>query len=250
VDLEIREITCSTETGLRIRVKVKRNVGAGDLVGMKFLVNNGSEIKLFEIKDITLNELSEGEFYLDDDGQCTVEEVSVAPMFETESGKYVYGNIADTDTPHTPSGEECTISCGNCGDDNGCEGICIVDNGCAGGEICNSTGSCVVGGSGQVCPNGNIESPEVCDDPDYGGETCDDYTGVGSSGSLACINSCGTIDSSGCVGAGAVIFTSIIKEDCTGELNPYCYENLSTWESGTDLLYVAGLNRTMAVRTC
>jgi len=197
VDLEIREITCSTETGLRIRVKVKRNVGAGDLVGMKFLVNNGSEIKLFEIKDITLNELSEGEFYLDDDGQCTVEEVSVAPMFMTESGRYILGNIADTEPPRTPRGAPCAISCGECGSD-GCGGICGT---CSGPTPFCDDGICVV--ALPHCGNGSIDSGEgeVCDGALLGGESC--ITQGFHSGTLACYSQghaqeC-TFDNSSCM---------------------------------------------------
>jgi hypothetical protein len=69
-------------------------------------------------------------------------------------------------------------------------------------------------GAGAVCGNNLIESPEVCDGSDLGGQTClsKGFTG----GTLACNGSCSAFDTSSCTGGGTPVtktFTSIAAQD-------------------------------------
>lgn len=48
-----------------------------------------------------------------------------------------------------------------------------------------------------TCGNGTIEAPEVCDPPDFGGETC--VTQGFDGGVLGCATDCGSFDTSACV---------------------------------------------------
>ena len=60
-------------------------------------------------------------------------------------------------------------------------------------DLCCMDGTC----NTQICTNGIIEGTEICDVDDFGGLTCDDYTGVGSTGQLTCID-CMEIHSTHC----------------------------------------------------
>ncbi len=63
------------------------------------------------------------------------------------------------------------------------------------------------GGSGAVCGNNLIESPEVCDGTDLGGQTC--VTEGFAGGTLACDGSCAAFDTSACTAITPVTRTSI-----------------------------------------
>ena len=56
-----------------------------------------------------------------------------------------------------------------------------------------------------VCGDGVAEGNEVCDVSDFKGLTCDDYTGVGSTGTLSCIENCTLIDPSACIPPGPTL---------------------------------------------
>ncbi len=69
------------------------------------------------------------------------------------------------------------------------------------------------GGGGPVCGNGIIESPEVCDGSNLGGETCQSQGFDG--GTLACASNCLSFDTSGCTTGGptTVTFNSVADQD-------------------------------------
>ena len=91
VDMEIKSVV---DNGDNITVKIKRNPGEGDVTGMKFAVSNGIETQIFEKKNINLDELEEREFILD--YTSVVKEVSIFPIFTTESGKEITGEGIDS----------------------------------------------------------------------------------------------------------------------------------------------------------
>ncbi|GEM_PF-3081785 len=90
VDIEVEGIRDNGDT---IDVRVKRNVGKGEIEGLKFIVSDGVNSEIFE-EPANLKELGEKTFTLNYEG--LVKEVSVAPIIKTESGKASAGNIADT----------------------------------------------------------------------------------------------------------------------------------------------------------
>ena len=89
ISLDIKDVRVQTDS---VDVKVKRNPGRGELVGIKFFVNDGVRTEEFEMPT-TINELGEQTFVLDYVG--LVKEVSIAPMLKLDSGKEVIGNEAD-----------------------------------------------------------------------------------------------------------------------------------------------------------
>ncbi len=89
LSLEISNVKV-TDTG--VEVQVKRNPGAGEMSGIKFIIDNGEDTVVFE-EEIALQELASKTFTLDYTG--VVKEVSIAPVFTLESGKEKVGNIAD-----------------------------------------------------------------------------------------------------------------------------------------------------------
>ena len=89
LSLEISDVKV-TDTG--VDVQVKRNPGAGEMSGLKFIVSNGEDTIVFE-EEIALQELASKTFTLD--YTDIVKEISIAPVFTLESGKEKVGNVAD-----------------------------------------------------------------------------------------------------------------------------------------------------------
>ncbi len=109
-------------------------------------------------------------------------------------------------------------------------GQTCVSQGFTGGTLaCNSTCSAFVTTgctSGAVCGNNVIESPEVCDGTNLGGQTCIDLGFDG--GTLACGGTCSAFNTSGCTTGGptTVTFTSVAAQD------GYVLESSETSNSG------------------
>jgi hypothetical protein len=81
-----------------------------------------------------------------------------------------------------------------------------VDNG-----LCDTwdTSSCV----DSICGDDLITGGEVCDNNNFGEETCASIRGAGWTGSLSCINDCNDIDGSACIEPIVVFRTNI--DTCT-----------------------------------
>lgn len=92
IDLNIKKVTVSDEG---LKVQVKRNPGEGELIGIKFVIGDDTETQVFEIPT-TMGELSEKTFTLNYVG--LVKDVSIAPVFESESGGEIVGNPVDKET--------------------------------------------------------------------------------------------------------------------------------------------------------
>lgn len=83
--------------GNNINVNTKRNVGAGNLTGISFIFSDGENTEIEE-KTVSLKELESTVFVftLNDLNVSEVESVSIAPIYLSDSGKEILGNIADT----------------------------------------------------------------------------------------------------------------------------------------------------------
>ena len=90
MDLEIKKVTVNDGS---VDVQVKRNPGAGELSGIKFIISDGVDTQVFE-EATTMKELATKTFILSYTG--LVKEVSIAGIFETASGKEFTGNEIDT----------------------------------------------------------------------------------------------------------------------------------------------------------
>ena len=89
INLEIEKVTVNEGT---VNVKVKRNPGKGEISGMNFVISDGVNSEVIE-KPTTIQELGKKTFTLDYSG--LVKEISIVPIFKTESGKEQTGNEAD-----------------------------------------------------------------------------------------------------------------------------------------------------------
>jgi hypothetical protein len=134
--------------------------------------------------------------------------------FECGSGPVCGDNVADppevcdgTDL----NGETC-VSQGFAGGTLACNGTCsgFDTSGCTGG--------------GPVCGNGIIESGEVCDGGNLGGETCQSQGFTG--GTLACAANCQSFDVSGCTSGGCTTQTLYSHNFESGS-------GLSNWTRGS-----------------
>jgi len=150
-------------------ITVKRNPGEGNLVGINFVISDGDNSVVVQ-EDTTLAELGVQTFsyFTNTLAVGKITSISIAPIFETSSGKEVTGEVRDSttsdsgdfgsgDTSYTgdPGGgeEPCIPNCAGkeCGDD-GCFGTCPP--GCTGTDIC--------GGDNMCHPYDCLVDPEAC----------------------------------------------------------------------------------------
>ena len=146
-DLSIKRAYMS---GTDVWVSVRRSPGGGDdLIGINLIFSNRTDSIVIE-KTIALRELEERTFVFtpaEVPGIGAGDEVSVAPIYLSDSGREKLGDITDTeeigDSPPAGVGEgegPCTSDCDgkSCGND-GCGGSCgfCVDS------ICSLEGQCV-----------------------------------------------------------------------------------------------------------
>ena len=89
VDMDIRDVK---DNGNNIDVKIKREVGEGNLKGVRFIVDDGSTPEIIDNNN-SLNELEEKSYNLNYSG--LLKKVSIAPIFETEAGEEKIGGILD-----------------------------------------------------------------------------------------------------------------------------------------------------------
>jgi len=159
VSLKIKNVEIDDSEN-NISMRIKRNPGAGDLFGIKFIISNGTNTEIIEI-ETTMKELEEQTFILNYSG--LVKDVSIAPILRLGSGRISIGNIVDT-----------YILFRECDLDTDCDN----NNICKGNETC-SNGICQLG----ISLN--------CDDsnPCNGLETCDPVLGCQPGISLNCDDS-------------------------------------------------------------
>ena len=153
LDLEITKVVVEDKDtpNEKIFITVKRNAGEGDLIGLNFVIGDGSDSEVVP-EYIALAELGIHTFSYNTStfalGKIT--SISVAPIFETSSGKEVTGEVRDTtigdfgtgdpddsETPDEPCIPECDgLDCGM--DPTGCEscGDCEEGFSCADNQSC------------------------------------------------------------------------------------------------------------------
>jgi len=179
--------------GANVKVIVRRSPGGGDLVGVRFIFFDGTN-SISTDREIPLIELQEKLFSFDsvEAGDINaLQEVSVAPIYESSSGKETVGDITDTVTISSspPLG-------GNGGNgDNG--GIGDPGTGYCGDYITQN-------------PNGDGVN-EVCDGTSLGGEDCISQ-GFDGGGPLTCNFDCLSFNVSSC--------TLEVPASCNGSWNP------------------------------
>lgn len=137
LDLKISEAQVRANNSLL--VVVKRNAGAGQFVGLNFIINNGSKKEQIAVNG-SLDELGSKLFLLKLNliNVSKAKIVSLQPIFQYKSKKLSVGNIEDEYTLGS-SGLSCIPYCvdgAQCGD-NGCGGQCA--GGCKqDGYICEN----------------------------------------------------------------------------------------------------------------
>lgn len=96
IDLEIKSVSID-ETSNNVSLVVKRNPGKGEFSGIKFLFYNETDMEEHQ-RYVSLKELESKrfDFHLNNLNVSTLTEISIALIFETDSGKESIGNIIDT----------------------------------------------------------------------------------------------------------------------------------------------------------
>jgi len=158
-----------------LSLKIKRTSGAGNLVGVGFVISNGTA-EYYEKFSTSLKEQEETWFTINPNGNIkfgTNSSIIVVPIIESK-GKEVSGNngiLYSSTTNSTKSyntgkisprsggtidSPECTPSCSGkqCGSDS-CGGSC---GSCSSGFNCNSSGQCV---SGTSCVDSDGDSYNI-----------------------------------------------------------------------------------------
>ena len=180
MNLEIKEVKVNENN---IEVRVKRNPGAGELSGIKFIVSDGVNTEIFEETDITLEELAQRNFVfnLGELNSSNIETVSIAPILKSGA----IGNIADSYQVKEGGGNG-GASYQNCAAD--LNGIC-----CGSGAMCQGGSFQSSSDCGSLCCVGGICcTPDCsCTSSTCVGSTCpDSVCGTTCAGTLA--PDCGT----------------------------------------------------------
>jgi len=129
-----------------VTLAIKRNVGEGDLVGMKFVFYNDSSTEIIA-QDFELEQLVERKFVLHlVMNVSTLTKISIVPLFRSSKGEENVGNIADSydvrtgkriETPTTEPPAGCTPTVNPCG-----SAVCgTAQNGTCGNVSCGTCGS-------------------------------------------------------------------------------------------------------------
>jgi hypothetical protein len=166
IDLDIRSAVLD---GNDLTVSVRRNPGEGKVTGLVFVIAEGTTYSESVEEEVSLDELEERVFAynLVELGVENADRISVSPVYETEQGKEIVGEILDTEifrgSEGGVSGEPGT---GICGDD-------VIQS-----------------------PNSE-EVNEICDGISLGGETCLTQ-GFDGGGNLDCDENCLSYDTSDC----------------------------------------------------
>ena len=94
LDLQIK--AAQVQNGNITVVVVRRNPGQGDFIGMNFVFSNGTDSEIIR-ENISLKELEEKSFTfsLTKISTSSLKTISVAPIFEMESGEESVGDVSD-----------------------------------------------------------------------------------------------------------------------------------------------------------
>jgi len=164
--------------GTNVKVLVRRSSGEGDLIGVKFIFFNGTD-SIIVNRNIPLIQTQERLFSFDSSEVGDInalQEVSVAPIYESSSGTETVGDITDTVTissspPPGGNGGNGVNGNGDNGNGNGEPPgpVCTTDDDCLEGWICSIDNECVAEipeecGPENPCPDGYdcIDGACVC----------------------------------------------------------------------------------------
>jgi len=198
LDLKITQV--QTIDNNTIKVKIKRNQGAGDFVALSFIFDDGTNSEVIK-RNSSMKEFEEIPFYLDlnEVNLSNLEKIEIAPVFRLESGKEVVGPVKD-EYVFSSGISGCEAYCpsgAQCGSD-GCGGVC--------GTCSEPTPNCInYQCSDEAC------NPS-CAGKECGSDGCDDDCGTCSNlhGTTSCLSgicqpvcssgyaNCNDIDSDGC----------------------------------------------------
>jgi len=183
VDLDIKSLRTTEDT---IVAKIKRNPGDGNLLGLKFIVFDGTQSYEFERMNVNLDPLQIKTFILNYSGYF--ETFSVYPIFESDTGSIVIGGVSDTYyNADSGAGGEGTGDGGNCTGDCGIRECGLVPNGC--GTSCGS-----------------------CSDPSY--PFCDDGVCTNTPCTPGCSCASTTCADDLCLGGCQEVCLGTITDDC------------------------------------
>jgi len=174
LDLSIKSAYVDAADLDNVKVRVRRSVGAGEITGIRFIFFNGVD-SIAISKETSLTELGEETFSFTPVELGDINEgdsVSVAPVFETDSGKERTGAVTDTEQirGEAPGGSgipECNDGFDNDGDGNAdypYDGGC--DDSSDGDETNCGDGVCEGGETFETCPLPELECfpvPPSCD---------------------------------------------------------------------------------------
>jgi len=243
LDLEIKAAFIDAEN---ITINIKRNPGAGDFAGIKFIYYTETDSENIDT-NITLEELGEKSFSfeLTQLDVSDIEKVSIALIYESDSGKTSIGRVLDTFDIYSAEGEEpdpetcepivnpcgdwvcgdaqngtcADVICGECGGTDTCtNGVCVPDDcvsqteeeTCDGWECGDKTNNCGTivncGPCDGTCTNG-ICVPDDCvpDENPCGSWVCGDILN-GTCGEISC-GECGGTDI--CINGACIIEASV-----------------------------------------
>ena len=195
LDLQIEQVQKVDDSN--INVKLKRNAGDGEFVGISFIIDDGDSTEVIK-QNISLKELEVKTFQLILSGinASNIKKISIYPIFKLESGKEIVGPMKDeyTVSSSTSSGiSTCTPYCPTgavCGSD-GCGGSC--------GTCSGSTPNCI-----------NYQCSANTCTPSCVGKTCGDDGCGGSCGNCLLANSVSTCSAS---------YSCVISSCSTGYAN-------------------------------
>ena len=164
------EILAANQVDSIVNVKVRRNVGIGNLEGIIFSIFNGTDRFRYEKKNVSMDEFDVKTFVLDYGGKIV--SISIYPIIKTDAGKIIVGDLADVYyfTSKDILGGDGEDEGGSGGEDE--EPQCIPD--CEDvicGESLNDCGTCEdTCEEGTYCNEGMC-SP-ICSDEDCGTRVC------------------------------------------------------------------------------
>ncbi len=167
IDLDIKSASLE---GSVVSISVKRNVGAGTLSGIKFVFSDGESTKSAE-KSTSMDELDQESFSFNIDTLDIPDayEVSIAPIYKSESGEDILRNIVDRAefreaVGNGNGGNGCVPDCTGPDEIEGTEDDLVCgDDGCGG-----SCGNCedpllpTCGGDGLCYADDCIPDPDPC----------------------------------------------------------------------------------------
>lgn len=199
LDLSIQSAYVDSTAGGDIKVGVRRSAGTGDITGVRFVFFDGTEsISIDRVVSLEPAESRVFAFDIVNDvpGIEAGDEVSVVPLFETQTGQQ---KVARTTDSREISGEipeggggvgDYENDTGDTGDTGTVGGSCVDDLDCSTGEIC-SDGTCIIPVTPDSC-DGTWNQTDIDDGNECDGGTdctasCACPTGYSGDGSGGCL---------------------------------------------------------------